>query len=105
MQRISFMRRWNLSFFITIFYFFLCFQLQAKPPQLTHRDTRIKIEEILKAHVSHQKLNEELVIRAIQNFIEELDPLKTYFLESDVQKWIEPDQNLIQATLDGYRRE
>lgn len=99
------MKRLNLIFFVIIFYFFLHSQLYAKPPQLTHRDTRIKIEEILKAHVSHQQLNEELVIRAIQNYIEELDPLKTYFLESDIQKWIEPNQQLLMATLDGYRKE
>ncbi len=99
------MKRWKLSFFVTVFYFFLCFQLEAKPPQLTQRDTRIKIDEILKAHVSHQQLNEELVIRSIQNFIEELDPLKTYFLATDIQKWINPDQKLIRTTLEGYRKE
>lgn len=99
------MTRCNLIFFIINIYLFLCVQLNAKPPQLTHRDTRIKIEEILKAHVSHQRLNEELVIRAIQNFLEELDPTKTYFLESDIHKWLDPEAELIQATLEGYRKE
>src|SRR5271156_77049 len=99
------MRQWNLSFFITIFYLFFCTQLHAKPPQLTQRDTRVKIEEILKAHVSHQQLNEELVIRAIQNFVEELDPSKTYFLESDIHKWLDPERELTLATLEGYRKE
>jgi len=100
-----FMKRLAFSFFVIGLFLFLSFQLEGKPPQLTHKDTRIKIEEILKAHVSHQQLNEELVIRAVQNFIEELDPTKTYFLETDIQKWLQPDQELVRATLEGYRKE
>ena len=79
--------------------------LEAKPPQLTPRDTRIKVEEILKAHVCHQKLTEEIASRSIQNFLEELDPGKTYFLESDITGWINPSQNLLTQTLEGYQRE
>ncbi len=79
--------------------------LEAKPPQLTPKDARIKVEEILKAHVSHQKLTEEIVSRAIQNYLEELDPGKTYFLESDITEWIYPSQDTLTQTLEGYRRE
>lgn len=99
------MQRWRLRIFIATFFLFLSIFLEAKPPQLTHRDTRIKIEEILKAHVSHQQLTEELVKRSVLNFIEELDPSKTYFIESDIQKWLEPDALTLQTTLEGYRKE
>lgn len=79
--------------------------LEAKPPQLTPRDTKIKIEEILQAHVSHQKLTEEIVARAIQNYIDELDPGKTYFLESDIAEFTTPSQTLLDQALVGYKRE
>ncbi len=79
--------------------------LEAKPPQLTPRDTKIKIEEILKAHVSHQKLTEEIVGRAIQNYIDELDPGKTYFLASDIAEWIAPTPELLSQALEGYQKE
>lgn len=79
--------------------------LEAKPPQLTPRDTKIKIEEILQAHVSHQKLTEEIVARAIQNYIDELDPGKTYFLESDIQEFTSPSSSLLDQALVGYKRE
>lgn len=79
--------------------------LEAKPPQLTARDTKIKIEEILQAHVSHQKLTEEIATRAIQNYIDELDPGKTYFLESDIAEFLTPSQALLEQTLTGYKRE
>lgn len=79
--------------------------LEAKPPQLTPRDTRVKIEEILKAHVCHQKLTVEIVKRAIQNYLDELDPGKTYFLESDIDLWLNPSQAVLDQALEGYKKE
>ncbi len=89
--------------------FLLCLTLslsvEAKPPQLTPRDTRIKVEEILKAHVCHQKLTEEIAARVLQNYLEELDPGKTYFLEEDIESWIHPSQIILNQVLEGYKRE
>ena len=99
------MKKRIVSFLFSFLFLFLYEKLEAKPPQLTHRDARIKVDEILKAHVSHQQLNTELIGRAIQNFIEELDPTKTYFLESDTAQWLNPSQALLQQTLEGYRKE
>lgn len=92
-----------ISFLVTIL--ILISSLEAKPPQLTPHDTKIKIEEILQAHVSHQKLTEEIASRAIQNYIDELDPGKTYFLESDIEEFIHPSEPLLNQALVGYRRE
>ena len=79
--------------------------LEAKPPQLTPRDTRVKIEEILKAHVCHQQLTEDIINRSIQNYLEELDPGKTYFLESDISAWINPSKEVLHQALEGFKRE
>jgi carboxyl-terminal processing protease len=81
----------------------LAFTLGAKPPQLTPQDTRAKIEEILKAHVSHQKLTPEIVQRALLNYIEELDPAKVYFLESEITLWINPSELTLNQTLKEYK--
>ena len=97
-----FLRLYTLIIFFTIFHFSF---LEAKPPQLTARDTRVKIEEILKAHVSHQTLTEEIVSRAIQNYIDELDPGKTYFLEGDIKQWTTPSQEVLAQALEGYKKE
>jgi carboxyl-terminal processing protease len=94
--------RWIAPFFTLIFLFS---QIDARPPELSARDTRVKIEEILKAHVCHQKLTEEIVGRAIQNYLEEIDPGKTYFLESDIDPWIHPSKDLLTHTLEGYKKE
>jgi carboxyl-terminal processing protease len=75
------------------------------PPQLTPRDTKIKIEEILKAHVCHQQLTEEIAARAILNYVDELDPGKTYFLTSDIAEWTSASQELLNQVLEGYKKE
>ena len=90
-----------------LFFLFCLFSLcEAKaPPQLTPHDACIKIEEILKAHVSYQKLTPELIDRALQNYIEELDPTKTYFIETELAAWLKPSPELLAGTLERYKSE
>lgn len=84
---------------------FLCFVIFgfAKPPQLGPKDVKTKIEEILKAHACHKTITAELMQRALQNFLEELDPTKTYFLHSEIAGWIEPDDATLQKALLGFK--
>lgn len=77
----------------------------AKPPDLSPRDTKIKIQEILRAHVNYHELTHELIGRAFQNYLEELDPGKMYLLESEVDPWTNPSEELLEATLKNMRQE
>lgn len=77
----------------------------SKPPQLTPRDTRIKIDEILSAHVSHQKLNPELIKRAFANYLEEVDPGKTYLTAPEIAAWTSPSPELLEQTISAIRKE
>ncbi|NGX59693.1 MAG: Tail-specific protease [Chlamydiae bacterium] len=79
--------------------------MSAKPPELSPRDTRIKIQEILKAHVNYHELSAELIARAFNNYLEEVDPGKTYFLKDEVLKWMEPSAELLEATLENMKGE
>jgi len=79
--------------------------LQAKPPQLTPKDTRIKIDEILKSHVSYQTLQPELIKRALHNYLDELDPGKTYLTQPEVVKWTQPSDELLNIILNNYQYE
>ncbi len=90
-----------------IFFFFLIFlpYLQAKPPELTPKDARVKIDEILKAHVSYQQLTPELMKRLFDNYLEELDPIKTYLLENEVVKWTNPSDDLLKRALSEIKKE
>lgn len=87
--------------YIILFLFSILF---AAAPKLTTRDVKIKINEILKDHVIYRALNEELVERILRNFIEQLDPLKTYFLEPEIVEWLFPSDELKKRILDRFRK-
>lgn len=76
---------------------------EAKPPQLSSRDVKTKVEEILKAHVCHKNLTPELMERTLQNFLEELDPTKTYFIGDDIAQWTHPSETILQRALTGFK--
>jgi carboxyl-terminal processing protease len=98
---------YGISMFLRIIALAILFSLTAasKPPQLSPRDTRVKIDEILRAHVSHHELTTELISRAFVNYLDELDPGKTYFLKEEVLAWIEPSQELLLETLSNVKKE
>jgi len=91
---------------IRIFALFLALILTAaRPPELSPRDTKNKIQEILKAHVNYHELTTELVARAFVNFLEEVDPGKTYLLKKEVLTWTEPSNELLEETLQNMKKE
>lgn len=92
-----------LPIFILWIFIFLADICEAKPPQLTPKDVKAKVEEILKSHVCYKSLNQELVQRTLQNFLDELDPTKTYFIESEIVQWIEPSEEILQRALAGFK--
>jgi carboxyl-terminal processing protease len=95
---VSMLRRLFLIL-ITLFCSF-CF---ADIPLLSSKDVTIKTQEILKGHVTYKSLNSNLIERALRNFIDELDPSKTYFIESDIQSWLYPTEDLKEKFLEGYK--
>ncbi|HSX12946.1 MAG TPA: S41 family peptidase [Chlamydiales bacterium] len=76
---------------------------ECKQPQLTAKDVKSKVEEILKAHVSHKVITVALMERIFQNFLEELDPTKTYFVENEIRNWLQPTEMTLQAAIKGYK--
>ncbi|MCP5503871.1 MAG: PDZ domain-containing protein [Chlamydiales bacterium] len=78
---------------------------EAKPPELTPHTTHKKAEEIFKNHVSHKELNQEIASRALKNYLEELDPTKTYFLASEIALWESPKDELLEGLISDYKKE
>lgn len=75
---------------------------EAKVPQITPPLVNTKINEIMKAHASYKTLNSTLIKRTLQNYLEELDPNKTYFIESDIQQWLSPSDAFLEEILRDY---
>ena len=79
--------------------FFLLFasSLYAKLPDLSSLDVVEALHQMMEAHVSCKELSHPLIKRALEHYLEELDPTKIYLLEGEVAKWIEPSEELIEA--------
>lgn len=76
--------------------------LESKLPELTPKIVTIKMQEIMKAHAKYKNLTPELMKRILLNDIEELDPTKSYFIESDIHEWLEPTDKLLAQMVQDY---
>lgn len=75
---------------------------EAKLPELTTRNTSEKIHEIMKAHATYKKATPVLIKRILQNYSSELDPTKTYLIESDIHQWLEPSDEYVEKVLKEF---
>ncbi len=91
------------KYFFMIF-FWMAFRCEAKMPEIAHHDVTIKGNEIMKAHASHKELTPDLVPRILNNYIENLDYNKTYFIESDIEEWINPSTELLETVVEDYNK-
>lgn len=98
---------------LRFFFFFLCFIqaltqqviVGAKLPEITPHDVVTTMNQIMEAHVSHKALSPSLVQRALDRYLEELDPTKTYLLHSDVAKWIQATEPVLKTIQDKILKE
>jgi carboxyl-terminal processing protease len=90
--------------FVTFLLLITCV-IYAKPPELTPKDAKKKIEEILRAHVTHKTLNPEIIKRSLNNFLDELDPTKTYLIDNEVVAWSSPSTTLLEAIERDFKNE
>lgn len=88
--------------YLAILFCFLAFMCEGKLPDLSPQDVTIKAKEIMKAHASHKKLTPLLAKRILNNYLENLDVNKTYFIESDIEQWVNPSDALLEQIIDDY---
>jgi len=91
-------------FFLILLLSITC-TLSAKSPQLTPKDAKKKLEEIFRAHVTHKALSPETTARSLANFLEELDPTKTYLIENEIIAWDKPSPALLETIERDFRAE
>ncbi len=60
-----------------------------KPSAQDRTITRIVSRYLQEGHLSHTRLNDELSQRAFDQFFRMLDPMKMYFLQSDIYEFKE----------------
>lgn len=83
---------------------FLTVICEGKLPNIDPEDVTIKAKEIMKAHASQKKLTPALAQKILNNYLENLDLNKTYFIESDIEAWIHPSDADLQQIVDDYEQ-
>ena len=91
--------RFIIFLLIVIFHFF---KVDAKLPEIDAPKVKQKINDIMKDHASHKEMTPEILRRTLSNYIEILDPNKTYFIKDDIQQWLEPKDSLINQILNQF---
>lgn len=87
---------------------FLTFSLplfsEEKYPLLDNEGAKRKVEEVMEFHVSEKSFNSELAKRALENFINNLDPAKTYWIREDIKKYLEPSEDLLGKVVADFNK-
>lgn len=86
-----------------LFGFFLAlslpFAIYGKPVEITSEQATKKIREIMQSHASFKQLTPMLMKRILTNYLEELDPTKTYFIEGDIHQWTDPTESTLEQIM------
>lgn len=88
--------------FLWIFLLLVVFSVEAKLPEIAPQDVTFKAKEFMRAHASHKKLTPILAQRLLLNYLEMVDPNKTYFIESDISLWAKPSDALLNQLVEDY---
>lgn len=63
---------------------------EGKLPNLTPEQTHAKALDIMHGHATFKTMTPALMRRVLVAYLDEIDPSRTYFLESDIKQWLEP---------------
>lgn len=75
--------------FLPLLLFLSCSLSAAKLPEISSHDVVETLHTMMEAHVACKEINAPLIKRALEHYLDELDPTKTYLLKSEVSRWIE----------------
>ena len=74
------------------------------PPLISPFEVYMKSEEILRAHARYKNLDQEIVKRILVNFLEEIDPLKSYLTKQEVNSYLYPSEDLLKFIIEEYKQ-
>lgn len=92
------------KFIFLLLFFATPWLVDAKLPEINAQQATAKIHEIMRSHATHKQLSPLLVKRILQNYLEVLDPAKSYLIESDIQQWLEPSDELTNKILTEFNQ-
>ncbi len=92
----------RFKYLIFLFVLLIPIEVTAKTAPLKPDDIHVKVNELLFNHVSDKSLNTKIMERALNNFVDYLDPLKMYFTQEEIQPYLEPSEKVLKNTLASF---
>jgi carboxyl-terminal processing protease len=83
-------------------FLFCPYIVEGKPADLAKRDVVMKMHEIMKSHVTYKKLTPLIAKRTLESFIDQLDPTKTYFLQDEIEAWLEAEDAVLKNVVRDF---
>ncbi len=71
----------------------------SKLPEISNSDVVSTLNQMMEAHASFKELSSPLIGRVLEEYLEELDPTKTYLLGGEVDKWLSPSDEILDFVL------
>jgi carboxyl-terminal processing protease len=94
----------NVALLIALPLVALITNIEATLPDINAKQVVQKAQEMMKSHASQKKLTPELVARILSEYLDELDPSKTYFIKSDIDQWLSPSANTLETTKSDFEQ-
>ena len=96
-----------MRFFVTVGTFALLFlnSLFSKSvhyAELEYADVVERSHEMLEQHASFHEMNDVIAKRVLERFLSTIDPMKVYFLASEVDEWLNPSPEMLQNVKIGF---
>jgi carboxyl-terminal processing protease len=102
------MQRRVISFFAYFTFFIVAaFRVCAaeEVPLLKHANVRQVMNQLFVYHVDKNKMDEELMARAFQLYLQQLDPEKVYFLQGEINPYIHPSKELLSRSVEEFNND
>ncbi len=78
---------------------------QVTPPDITNYDAHSKTQELFSAHIKYKEMSPEIAKRALSNYLDELDPLKSYMTTDEVAVWLYPTDEILESVVTDYNNQ
>jgi carboxyl-terminal processing protease len=78
-----------------LLFFLFTYLYAGKLPELSPQDVVETLHSMMESHVSCKEFSPQLIKRALEHYLEELDPSKLYLLESEVAPWLNPTDAIL----------
>jgi len=92
------------TFYLLISSLIITIQILATPAKLSFKDLPQKTSEMLEQHAVYHKIDAALAARILVTFCDQIDPLHSYLLHSEVSEFLNPSKEMIQTVITCFTK-